>query len=192
MRSDSRGIFLAQSRPQPLKTLHLLRHAKAALEHHDGRDHERPLAKRGIGAARALAQHLQNTGFAVDRVFCSTARRTRETCEAIAPALTGASIAYRDLLYLVDTTDLMEFIQSLPDAADGVMIIGHNPTFHNLAVSLTKRAARGHTDELAAMKEKFSTGALCSLAFDVSRWRQVKAGSGTLAGFLRPRDLEGD
>jgi phosphohistidine phosphatase len=177
---------------QSLKTLHLLRHAKAVEDNLNGTDHARPLAKRGIAAAKALAQHLEDGGFAVDRVFCSTAKRTRETYELVAPALKGASIAYRDRLYLVAGGDLLDFIHGLPDMAESVMLIGHNPTFHNIALALAKNAARGHADELATLKEKFPTGALCSLNFDIAHWRQVKAGNGTLTAFIRPRDLEGE
>ena len=175
-----------------MKTLHLLRHAKAVEDNPDGTDHARPLAKRGIAAAKVLAQYLKDSAFAVDRVFCSTSKRTRETYEILAPALKGASIAYRDRLYLVATGDLLDFVQGLPDMADSVLLIGHNPTFHNLALMLAKSAARGHAEEITALREKFPTGALCSLNFDVAHWRQVKAGSGTLTAFVRPRDLDGE
>jgi phosphohistidine phosphatase len=86
----------------------------------------------------------------------------------------------------------MDFVQSLPDAANAVMIIGHNPTFHSAAIALAKSAAPGKGDDLQTVKEKFPTGALCSIAFDVPQWKQVKAGSGTLTGFVRPRDLSDD
>jgi phosphohistidine phosphatase len=178
-----------RSEVDPLKTLHLLRHAKAVEDQVDGTDHARPLAKRGIKAMEVLAKHLATAPFKVDRVFCSTAQRTRETCDLIAPTLGKATIAYRDRLYLVDAADLMDFIQSLPDAAASVMIIGHNPTFHTTSLALAKGATRGHAEEMTALKEKFPTGALCSLQFDVDHWRQVKAGSGTLTLFLRPKDL---
>lgn len=176
----------------PLKTLHLLRHAKAVEDQIDGTDHARPLAKRGQKAMKALAEHLAESGFKVDRVFCSTALRTRETYDLLAPALGKAGIAYRDRLYLVDAADLLDFIQSLPDAADSVMIIGHNPTFHTTSLALAKSAAHGQSDAMMALKEKFPTGALCSLEFDARHWRDVKAGSGILTGFLRPKDINTD
>ena len=175
-----------------MKTLHLLRHAKAVEDQIDGTDHARPLAKRGIKAGKALASRLAEMNFAVDKVFCSTAQRTRETYELIAPALGRATVAYRDRLYLVDASDFMEFVQGLPDAAAAVMMIGHNPTFHTAALALAKSAARGHSDDMVALKEKFPTGTLCSLQFDVDHWRQVKAGSGVLTAFIRPRDIDTD
>ena len=173
-----------------MKTLHFLRHAKAAEDSADGTDHARPLAKRGIKAAKALASYLAEADIHVDRVFCSTALRTRETVDLISQALPGAAVAYRDRLYLIAANDLMEFIQSLPDTADSVMIIGHNPAFHTTALALARAAAPGHSGDLTMLKEKYPTGALCSLQFDVTRWRQVKLGCGTLIAFVRPGDLE--
>jgi len=192
MQSISYGILAAIRGSLTLKTLHLLRHAKAVEDQIDGTDHARPLAKRGQKAGKALAEHLAATGFKVDRVFCSTAQRTRETYELIAPALGKTPVAYRDRLYLVDAGDLMDFIQGLPDIAGSVLVIGHNPTFHTAALALAKGVARGRSEEMTALKDKFPTGALCSLEFDVAHWRQIKAGSGILIGFLRPKDLPED
>lgn len=175
-----------------LKTLHLLRHAKAVEGHVDEADHARSLAPRGIADAKAVAAYLAGSELSVDRVFCSTARRTRETYDYTAPALRGASIAYRDRLYLSHTDDLLTFIRELPDGADNVMLIGHNPTFHVVASKLAKAAAPGQAKGLAALKEKFPTGALCSIQFNVADWRHVKPGTGTLAVFVRPRDLTSD
>ena len=172
-----------------MKTLHLLRHAKAAEGSVGGTDHVRPLAKRGLKSAKALAEHLDATDFSVERIYCSTARRTRETYDLIAPVMGEATVAFRDRLYLIDIGDLMDFIQGLPEAASNVMLIGHNPSLYVAAFMLAKDAARGHTEELAALKEKFPTGALCSLQFDVDQWQQIKAGGGTLKAFIRPRDL---
>jgi phosphohistidine phosphatase len=169
-----------------------LRHFKAVEDQIDGTDHARPLAKKGQKAGKALAEHLAAQNFQVDRVFCSTAQRTRESYDLLAPALGKAAVAYRDRLYLVDASDLLDFVQSLPDIAQSVMVIGHNPTFQTTALALAKGAAAGHTEDLAALKEKFPTGALCTLVFDIGHWKQVKAGSGTLTGFIRPRDLSSE
>ena len=38
--------------------------------------------------------------------------------------------------------------------------------------------------------EKYPTGALAEIALPVARWRDVGEGSGTLARFIRPRDLD--
>jgi len=175
-----------------LKTLHLLRHAKTIEGPLHGTDHARFLTPRGVKAAKLLGEHLTATGISVDRVFCSTARRARETYELIAPTLKGATVAFRDRLYLVEASDLLEFIHGLPDKADSIMIVGHNPGLHHIAVNLSKTATRGKAEALTALREKFPTGTLCTLQFDLAHWRDVNAATGTLTAFVRPKDLEGE
>jgi phosphohistidine phosphatase len=171
-----------------LKTLHFLRHAKSDSDDPSRDDHDRPLAKRGIRAATAMEEHLAAVGFTVDRVFSSTARRTRETYDLIKPALGEAPIAFRDELYLIDPRDLLVFIHGLPDSADAVMLIGHDPGFHVLASALAK-TARDPSD-LAQLQEKFPTCTLASIAFGVKRWGDVSRHTGELVAFIRPRDLD--
>jgi phosphohistidine phosphatase len=173
-----------------VKTLHLLRHAKSDRDDPSRDDHDRPLATRGQRAAKALAEHLRDAGFAVERVYSSTSRRTRETYELVKGALGDAPVAYRDQLYLIDARGLLDFIHALPDSAASAMLIGHDPGFHTLAAALAGRVREGHGAELAQLQEKFPTGALCSIGFDVTRWRDVARGQGELIAFIRPRDLD--
>ena len=173
-------------------TIHLLRHAKAepASDGHTlHQDHRRPLAKRGQRAAQALAAHLQSTGFAVDRVYCSTAERARQTLAPLRNVLAGVPTTFRDSLYMIDTDGLLAFLQSLPESVGAVLVVGHNPTFHETALALAKKAAPGQADSLRELSEKFPTGALCSIDCAVRTWSALAPKTGTLTGFLRPRDL---
>jgi phosphohistidine phosphatase len=171
-----------------LKTLHFLRHAKSDRDDTSLDDHDRPLAKRGIRAGETMAEHLGESGIKIDRVFSSTSRRTRETYELMKPALGDAPVAFRDELYLIDAGALLSFIRELPDDADAVMLIGHDPTYHTLASALSGKAR--NPSDLAHLREKFPTGALASIAFDVERWLDVARGKGELVAFVRPRDLD--
>jgi phosphohistidine phosphatase len=176
-----------------VKTLHLLRHAKADPADDDDstqEDHARPLAKRGWKAAESLAEHLTAADFKVDRVYCSTAARARQTLEPLRPLLAGTPIAFRDTLYLTEPQTLLEFLRSLPDTIGSVMLIGHNPTFHYMAVMLASKADKDHGDALKLLKQKFPTGALCSIECDITRWSQLGPRNGTLVGFMRPKDLD--
>jgi phosphohistidine phosphatase len=172
-----------------LKTLHLLRHAKAGGGNPGGTDHARPLEERGVNDAKAMALYLQQQNLSVDRVYSSSSRRTRETYDLVAPGLGKAPATFRDELYLIDTSDLIEFVQSLPDNANSVMLIGHNPTYYVGATTLLRDAAPGQVEAFKALKEKFSTGALVSMTFPVDHWRDVHGASGTLTGYVRPKDI---
>ena len=169
-----------------VKTVHLLRHAKAEPEaDNDAADHLRPLAKRGRKAAQALAGYMAESGFAVDRVFCSTAVRAKETVAALQPVLRAAPVAFRDRLYMIDADDLFAFVKTLPETAATVLLVGHNPAYHEIALRLIGKAP-GQSEAWENLTEKFPTGALCSISFDVTRWDDIKPRTGTLRGLIRP------
>jgi phosphohistidine phosphatase len=172
-----------------LKTLHLLRHAKSN-QGSAARDHDRPLAKRGVEAAKAMAEHLKAEKFKVDYVFSSTSQRTRETYDLIKPALGSAPVQFKDELYLMDADGLLHFVHHLPRDARRVLMIGHDPGYHILANSLVDSSCG--SDELEALAEKFPTGALCSLGFAGTAWTDVTPGAGDLLAFVRPKDVAQD
>jgi phosphohistidine phosphatase len=174
-----------------VKILHLLRHAKAeaAPPANDPTDHARTLNKRGRKAAEAMAAYLAESGFTVDRIFCSTAARAKETYLPLQRVLGSVPVAYRDSLYLIDSDELFTFVTSLPDTASSVLLIGHNPTYHEMAVRLIGKAP-GQGEAWRKIEEKFPTGAMCSISFDVTRWAEVKGRTGALRAFICPRDLE--
>ena len=172
-----------------MKLLHLLRHAKAAEREPHQSDFERPLAKRGILACKAIAAHFKAEGFSVERVYCSPAQRTKETCALIKESLGGAKITFREKLYLIDAGDLLNLIGSVSDKISSIMIVGHNPGLHMAALRLTHSATDKQIANLNTMATKFPTGSLCSLSFETEQWQDVIRGSGTLTDFIRPRDL---
>jgi phosphohistidine phosphatase len=168
-----------------MKRVYLLRHAKSSWKHPELADRDRPLSGRGRRAAEAIARHLREREIAVDVVLCSPARRARETLERIEPVLGRDVVRVEAELYPGDPDVLLELLRGAPASAASVMLIGHNPSLEQLAVVLARPSA-----ELRTLDAKFPTAALATLAFDVSRWRSLDAGSGELVGFVRPRDLD--
>jgi phosphohistidine phosphatase len=166
-----------------VRTLYLLRHAKSSWDDAALADRDRPLAPRGQKAAKLMAEHLRRDGIAPGLVLCSVARRTRETLEAIEPALGGPEIEVERDLYGASAGELLERLQAVPDGVESVMLIGHNPSIQTLALNL---AGRG--DDLDAIGLKYPTGALATLTFEGS-WQELDRGGAELAGFVRPRDL---
>ena len=174
----------------PLKTLHLLRHAKATDIKPQGTDFERSLSKRGKAASKAVANHLVAEGFSVERVYCSPSQRTKETYYLIQDSLGGAKVSFKEKLYLIDAGELLNLISGLSNSISSALFIGHNPSLHMIALRLTYDAINEELSNLALMTTKFPTGALCSLRFDTDDWQTVKRGRGILTAFVRPKDLE--
>lgn len=113
----------------------LLRHAKAESASGTGRDFDRGLTERGHRDAAIMGRALAQAGYAPDRVLVSTARRSMETWDGLAPAFPDAQVEESRALYLATREQLAEAAQD-GLAAGSVMIIGHNPGLHELALML--------------------------------------------------------
>lgn len=165
-----------------MKRLHLLRHAKSSWDDPDLPDHERPLAPRGEKAAVKIADHVRAAGIAPELVLCSTALRTRQTLAALLPVLPGeAEIRMEDRLYGTGVEAVLARLREVDEDVGSVLVVGHNPTLHELALALTDRE-----DAL----ERFPTGALASVAF-AAPWADLAEGTAELEGFVVPRSLDG-
>jgi phosphohistidine phosphatase len=69
-----------------------------------------------------------------------------------------------------------------------LLLVGHNPGLHELAQKL---AGGGEKALLKVLRQKLPTCGLVRLAFDKDAWGAVASGGGQLAGFWRPKDLDG-
>jgi len=166
-----------------VRTLYLLRHAKSSWDDPALPDDQRPLAPRGRRDGKRIAEHLRREEIEPELVLCSSAARTRETLELLRPALGGATILVEDELYGASSDQLLARIRLVPDEVTSVLVIGHNPGLHELALAL---AAAG--DELERLEEKFPTAALATLA-STEPWGRVAPGGATLTAYVVPKQL---
>jgi len=169
-----------------MRTLWLLRHAKASGSERGRSDHDRPLEARGADDAERMGRHLAARGFAPQRTVCSTAIRARETLEHLVRGLGGdlPSALDRDL-YLASGAEIATLVRRVPDDVTSLLLVGHNPGMAELAAGL----ARGGDPEcLAALRAKFPTCALAELRFDTERWRQL-SGGGELVSYRTPKSI---
>jgi phosphohistidine phosphatase len=167
-------------------TLLLLRHAKSSWDAPQLDDRDRPLAPRGVKAATRMAVYLASEGLRPDLVLCSPARRTRETLELLGPALQhGPDVRLDDRLYGADVGDLLSVLRGVEPATGTVLVVGHNPGLHDVAVTL---AGDGDADAMAELRTKLPTAALVVLEI-VAPWPRVAAGGARLTRFVLPRRL---
>jgi phosphohistidine phosphatase len=160
------------------RRLLLLRHAKSSWDDPSLADHDRPLAPRGRKAAKRIGEHLRREQIEVSLVLCSSARRARETLELVQPL---GEVQIEPELYAASAQQLLERVHRVPDDADAVMLIGHNPALEDLAIGLARQGT-----ELEG--QKFPTGALATLTF-TGCWDALTPGEARLAAFVRPREL---
>jgi phosphohistidine phosphatase len=165
--------------------LWLLRHAKSSWGDPSVEDRDRPLAPRGERAADRMREYVVAEGIRPALVLCSSALRTRQTLARVLPALEPElEVRVESSLYTFDATPLLERLRAVPDDVASVLLIGHNPAIHELAVML---AARG--DRLDQLAQKYPTGALAEIELPASSWHGVGERSGELTRFVVPRVL---
>jgi phosphohistidine phosphatase len=139
--------------------LHLLRHAKSSWKE-EVEDHERRLNRRGREAARRVGRALPAAVGTLDLVLCSSARRTRETLELIIAefAVRPPSVLEHEL-YEASKDELMDRLRRLEEEIDNVLLIGHNPGLHDLAIAIADANTAGFR---ALSSGKFPTAARAS------------------------------
>src|SRR5580692_13060774 len=99
-------------------------------------DHDRPLSKRGRQTAKMMAAYLRRAKIAPDLVICSTAKRARQTLDPIAKAKKPPKVVLERAIYGGAQRALWEQLWNLPESAKSVLLIGHNPALHDLALEL--------------------------------------------------------
>lgn len=170
-----------------MKTLYLLRHAESSREDRSPPDHERPLSPRGRRAAPAMADYMRDQGLVPDLSLVSTAARTRETWELMAPILgEDVAVEHARSLYLGDPRTLLEEARRTDDAVERLLLLGHNPGMHAFALGL---AGEGAPTTVAGLRAGYPAAALTVLELDVERWEDVEPGTAKLERFVRPEDL---
>lgn len=172
-----------------LRELWLLRHAKSAWGVPGLEDHDRDLAPRGLAAAPRVGRRMAQLGLVPDLVLCSTARRAVHTWELVAAELPRpVEVRHLESLYLASPAALLRTIRSQPAAVRRLLLVGHDPGFHRLALLLV--GADDPEARSSGLTAKFPTGALCRIRLAVEGWGEVAAGRGRLLAFLKPRELD--
>jgi phosphohistidine phosphatase len=92
-------------------------------------------------------------------------------------------ILVEEELYGAGMGELLRRLRRVDEATPSVMLIGHNPAIHELAVALARSV-----DDLEQLKRKFPTGAMATLAVP-GAWKDLGADPADLLEFALPREL---
>ena len=120
-------------------------------------------------------------------MLCSSARRARDTLEALKPALGHhLDVHIDDDLYGADARMLLGRLRGVGHDIASVMIVGHNPGLHDLAVELT---GDGDKAAITQLHTKFPTGALATLDLGGASWDHLGPSQAYLVSLVLPRQL---
>ena len=145
-------------------------------------DHERPLAPRGIREAGLAGDWLRANVPTIDGVLCSTATRARQT---LARSGIDAPVRYSERLYGATPGTMIDEISETADAIATLLVIGHEPTMSELALTL---ADDDGTDAAVVerISTKFPTSAIAVLTIP-GAWKGLEPRRAALTGFEVPR-----
>ena len=163
-----------------MKTLLVMRHAKSSWDDERLADHDRPLNRRGIKAAKRMGRLLRDEKLLPDLIMSSSALRAKTTAELLAHASNHEGpIRERRELYLAEPAGYIEVLRELGASAERVLVIGHNPGLEELIEALTG-------DEL-----RMPTAAIAVVSLPISSFADLEAGvEGKLVRRFRAKDLK--
>ena len=171
-----------------MRRLLLFRHSKSERSEPGQPDLFRALIERGRRDAARIGTYMASHGLVPDRVMVSPANRTQETWKCAAAAFRPAPAAMTvERLYDATQHTIFALIKDVPVSVHTLLIVGHNPGLHELALMLI---ASGDVDARELLREKLPTSGLVIIDFAFDDWSQLHPQSGRLERFVSPRSLD--
>jgi len=161
-----------------MKSLLILRHGKAEA-FNESSDKSRVLAERGIRDAKKMGELILEKTGTPDLIVSSDAARARQTAEIASKAAHyKAAIDFRPEIYNASMGRLIQVVESLPESAKTVLIVGHNPGLFDLAGYLIN----------GNLESELPTCGLVHLHVPV-KWDEAIIGTAKLVGEYIPKNL---
>ena len=175
-----------------MRRLMLLRHAKTENNAPSGRDQDRRLDDRGRKDAAEIGGFIADHPPFPDCVLVSPAVRAHQTWElawaAMKDLVPPPRVELAPDLYGADPAQLLQSIREV-SAVDPqrLMVVGHNPGMHELALALTDG---GDTAGRRALADNLPTSGLAVFDFATNDWSDVAFRRGRLVLFVSPKLLK--
>jgi len=176
-----------------MRRLMLLRHAKTETDAPSGRDKDRRLDDRGRRDAAEIGDWIATHPPFPDAVLVSPAVRAHQTWETAWAAMKDSVPAPEvELLPELYGADPAQMLQTIHDASVSdprrLLVIGHNPGMHELALALTDGG--GDAAGRRALSDNLPTSGLAIFDFAVDDWADVAFRRGRLVLFVSPKLLK--
>lgn len=164
-----------------MKTVIFFRHGKSDWNADFGRDHERPINKRGREASGRMGQFLADAGQLPDRIITSSAVRARATLERASKEGNWGEIPtlITDSLYEASLEGLMDVIRNEDDVSSRLLLVGHEPTWSDAIGKL-----------IGGGRIKMATATMARVDFEVPSWQHVDFNQGVLKWLVPPKSLK--
>ncbi len=167
-----------------MRRLILFRHAKAEPRAAGMDDFDRPLAARGREDAALMGRLLASEGLAPDCAIISPARRTAETWICARDCFPHIRAELDRTLYNAAPEDIRAAIERVAERSDVLMVIGHNPGLHELAVEILIDGGASNA-EIERVSARFPTATAAIYQID-------EVGRASLDGFFLAKEHGGE
>lgn len=160
-----------------MKRLILTRHGKSSRDL-PVEDIDRPLKERAYeDAEHVISAFKAHLDFPV-QMFSSPAKRAKSTAELFKNKLkiSDQNFQIKQDLYTFDADVVVNFIRTIDDKYDNVMLFGHNPAYTELVNRLGNLSV-----------ENLPTTGLVSISFEIDSWSNLEQGETNL--YLFPKNL---
>jgi phosphohistidine phosphatase len=179
-----------------MRRLMLLRHAKTESHAPSGRDEDRRLDERGHRDAAEIGGWIGRHPPFPDHVMVSPAMRAKQTWELASAGILAAmkdhvpppQVELLPELYGADAAQLLQSIR-IASTTDPkrLMLVGHNPGMHELALALI---GGGDAAARRALYDNLPTSGLAVFDFPGDDWNDVAFRRGHLVLFVSPKLLK--
>lgn len=166
-----------------MKTLSILRHAKAQPSEERLVDFERILTERGVKDTRLVAKVLEQSDTPVEWVISSPAARARQTTEITIAVLDfKRPLLWQEKIYEATPETLLTLLTEIPSGIEHALLVGHNPGLEFLVAGLCNGGPTHLHLHLAP-------ATLAMIELEIFSWDQIRWGCGHLHLLLPPKVL---
>ncbi len=151
-----------------MKTLYLVRHAKASWEDNVS-DWQRPLLQEGVERAGKIAGILHAKKVKPDLIITSHAFRALNTAIIFSLGLgyPVKKIFISESVYAKKPSEILNMLAKQEDIYDSIMLFGHNPAIADMYNTLTNN-----------LLISFSTSATACIEFAGDKWADIQKAKG--------------
>lgn len=136
--------------------------------------------------AAVAGRKLADSGITFDLALCSTSVRTRETWKlAVHELAHRPKTVYEERVYEASPGELIAVLNEVPDDAQDVILIGHNPGVHGVTEILTGSSEGDARDRMNS--RGFPAAAFAVVTFE-GTWKSLEPGVTTLVDYWAPSD----
>jgi len=149
------------------KHLIIFRHGKSSWNNPLMADFDRTLNERGREQTPKMGKLLSEI-ITPEKIFVSSAKRTKETAELIIPSagFDPAVVSYSKDLYLADIHVICRTIKTIPESINTAMFVGHNPGLTDLVNVLSTYAL-----------DNLPTASFAVIKWENHTWDEISSGN---------------